>query len=44
EFTSISEKIICSFFGLLILYKRLFKKGQHKSILHDGLRGLPYVK
>ena len=44
EFTSTSEKIICSFFGLLILYKRLFKKGQHKSILHDGLRGLPYVK
>ncbi|MDA9910254.1 phytoene/squalene synthase family protein [Amylibacter sp.] len=44
EFTSISEKIICSFFGLLILYKRLFKKVQHKSILHDGLRGLPYVK
>ena len=44
EFTSISEKIICSFFCLLMIYKRFFKIGQHKSILHDGLRGLPYVK
>ena len=44
EFTSTYEKIISSFFGLLLLYKRPFKQGQHKSILHDELRGLPYVK
>ena len=44
EFTSTYEKIISSFFGLLLLYKRPFKQGEHKSILHDELRGLPNVK
>lgn len=43
-FTSKYEKMICSTLGLLLLYKRLFKRDQHDSILHDALRGLPYVK
>jgi phytoene synthase len=43
-FTSTCEKTFCTFYGFILLYKRMFKTLAHKKSLHDPLRGLPYVK
>ncbi len=43
-FTTICEKTFCTFYGFILLYKRMFKTQAHKKGLHDQLRGLPYVK
>ncbi len=44
QFTSVSEKTICSILALLAMPRRVLPVPHHYTYLHEPLKGLPYVE